>query len=285
MKAVNLLPAGSKPTKRSDGAKRPSTPGRPLPIGALAVLGVLAALVIAVVALSLVGNRVREHEGRLASLKAQEKTAAAEIARLEAYGTFRQLAVDRVSTVRQLASSRFDWERALRDVSRAIPADVTLDALTGTVAPSARTGGGSSANPLRASRTAPAIELAGCTRDHDSVARLMARLRAVRGVTRVSLATSAKEDTLPAAAGTTGTDVVEVGCGAGSKPKFQLVTFFEASAGAVASPAGTATTPVASPTPAPGATATPAAGSTPAPASSPSAGSTPSPPAGQGASG
>jgi hypothetical protein len=95
MKAVNLLPAGSKPTKRSDGAKRPSTPGRPLPIGALAVLGVLAALVIAVVALSLVGNRVREHEGRLASLKAQEKTAAAEIARLEAYGTFRQLAVDR----------------------------------------------------------------------------------------------------------------------------------------------------------------------------------------------
>ena len=39
------------------------------------------------------------------------------------------MAKARVQTVRDLAGSRFDWEQALRDLSRAVPADVTLTSL------------------------------------------------------------------------------------------------------------------------------------------------------------
>jgi len=277
MKAVNLLPADARPSKRSTGRTRAPSPRGPLPVGPLAVLSVLAALVVAVVLLSLAGNRVREHESRLAAVKAQEQIAQAQIARLQAYGTFRQLASDRLSTVRQLAGSRFDWEQTLRDLSRAMPADVTVDNITGTVAPGARAGGTSSANPLRALREVPAIEITGCTRDQDSVARLMARLRGVRGVSRVSLAKSAKEDNL--ASGTTlGAGAVAVGCGRGSKPKFQLVMFFEAAGATI--PAGGTATPAASGTPSPSGTPAPGATTTPAPSGTPAAGATPAPTAG-----
>ena len=61
------------------------------------------------------------------------------------------MAKARVQTVRDLAGSRFDWEQALRDLSRAIPADVTLTSLTGDIATDA--GGGGSA--LRCAISAP----------------------------------------------------------------------------------------------------------------------------------
>ena len=44
------------------------------------------------------------------------------------------MAKARVQTVRDLAGSRFDWEQALRDLSRAVPADVTLKSLAGDIA-------------------------------------------------------------------------------------------------------------------------------------------------------
>lgn len=235
------------------------------------MLGGLAALVIAVVLLSLAGNRVREQEGRLASVKAEEQVARAQIARLQAYGTFRQMAGDRLTTVRQLSGSRFDWEQTLRDLSRAIPSDVTVDNITGTVTPGARAGAGSSSNPLRASREVPAIEISGCTRDQDAVARLMARLRGVRGVTRVSLATSAKDIQAAGVAVTTGG--VAAGCGRGSRPKFQLVMFFETAA--AATPVTGTATPAASGTPAPTGSPAPGATPTPAPSTTPAAGATP----------
>lgn len=269
MKAVNLLPADLKASKRSASGNRKPSPPRPVPVGALAVLGVLAAVVVAVAALVLAGNTVRERESRLAAVKAEQQAAAAQIGRLQAYGTFRRLAADRVSTVRDLAASRFDWEQALRDLSRAIPADVTLSNLTATVAPGARAGEASSANPLRAARAAPAIELTGCTRDQDSVARLMSRMRGVRGVTRVSLAGSTKEKATVSASSDGAGDEAPSGCGRGDKPAFQVVMFFERATGAgAATPAASAAAPAAaSATPASG--ATPAADGTPAPAGSP----------------
>ena len=67
------------------------------------------------------------------------------------------MAKARVQTVRDLAGSRFDWEQALRDLSRAVPADVTLKSLTGDISTDA--GGGGS--PLRGAISAPAITLHG----------------------------------------------------------------------------------------------------------------------------
>ena len=70
-----------------------------------------------------------------------------------------------MQTVRDLAGSRFDWEQALRDLSRAIPADVTLRQLTGDIATDA---GG-------AGRRAAQRDLRA--RDHDHGLRARARRR------------------------------------------------------------------------------------------------------------
>ncbi len=268
MKAVNLLPTDLRLTDRK-GSARASHEGS----GGYAVLGALALVVLAVVATVLVGNSVKANERELAEVTAQQQAAQARLAALKPYGTFKDLATKRVQTVRDLAAARFDWEQALRDLSRAIPADVTLDSLSGSVTPSTTAGGGS-ANPLRAAIQSPAIELNGCTSDQLGVARLMARLRAVQGVTRVSLSSSKKQlstTTTPVAGGAT---AKPAGCGKGAPPKFALVIFFEGAkpAPAAAAPATGATPAAGTPatTAAPAATpvATPAAG-TAAPAATP----------------
>jgi hypothetical protein len=178
-----------------------------------------------------------------------------------------------MQTVRQLADSRFDWEQALRDLSRAIPRDVTLSQITGTVTAGATAAGGGSANPLRSAIQAPAVELNGCASSQAGVARLMARLRAVQGVTRVSLASSVKADPQQGTGVADSASGAPAGCGKGSPPTFEMVIFFEgakaaagSSAVATRSAAATASaTATATPTPAAG---TAAATATPAPAGS-----------------
>ena len=89
-------------------------------------------------------------------------------------------------------------------------------------------------SPLRGAISAPAVSIDGCTRDQESVARMMARLRTVSGVTRVSLAKSNKPDdtqggtTDSAAPAVGGAEVA--GCSGKGKdiaPEFQVVVFFE----------------------------------------------------------
>jgi hypothetical protein len=162
-----------------------------------------------------------------------------------------------VQTVRDLAGSRFDWEQALRDLSRAVPDDVTLKSLTGDIGTNAG-GGGSS---LRGAINAPAITLQGCTASQTAVGRLMARLRDVDGVTRVSLSKSAatKIQATDGGGGGNATDLRNATpCGTGKRPDFEVVMFFEKAAATVAATPTTAGGSVgASPTPTP--TATPSA--------------------------
>ena len=98
-----------------------------------------------------------------------------------------------MQTVKDLANSRFDWEQALRDLSRAVPADVTIGSFKGDLGSTQGAAAGGSA--LRSALTAPAITLTGCTYSQTKVAKLMARLRNIDGVTRVSLSKSDKEAT------------------------------------------------------------------------------------------
>jgi Tfp pilus assembly protein PilN len=161
--------------------------------------------------------------------------------------------------VRDLAGSRFDWEQALRDLSRAIPSDVTLKNLSGDVSTDAGSGGGGS---LRGAVAAPAITLTGCTTGQTQVARLMARLHDVDGVTRVSLSKSDNEK-VDRNGGATGSDQDEAAlrnsapCGVGKHPSFEIVAFFENST-ATATDSSTSAAPAASPTPTATPTATPA---------------------------
>jgi Tfp pilus assembly protein PilN len=272
MKAVNLLP----PDLRS-GAKGPAPAvsagtedaGGP---GAFIVLGALALCVIALAGFVLTSNAVSDRQAELADVTARTESSIREVTALKPYADFEAVANTRVATVNDLATSRFDWEQGLRDLSRALPADVTLSQLSGSVSSTTGAGGGSS--PLRGALDVPAVELMGCTTGQTDVARLMARLRNVDGVTRVSLSKSDKETptarSMPAgtALGTTLPTELNA-CGLGAKPTFDVIVFFEGKAAAAVQPSVVGVAPTATAAdgtqpadPAAGAKSTPASATT-----------------------
>jgi Tfp pilus assembly protein PilN len=254
MKAVNLLP----PDQRGASSKASAVPAASQPggAGAYAVLGALAIGVVAAAGLVLTGNNIKDRQAQLDALTAREQAVQAQVGDLKPYADFATLAASRVATVMDLAGRRFDWENALRDLSRAIPANVTLTTMTGSVSPES---GGTGGSALRGAISAPAITLAGCTASQPAVAKLMARLRTVDGVTRVSLAKSTKAPAAPAQVADSAPAGASAGCRSGESPTFEMVAFFERAADATAAPSDTpAVTTPASTTPAGSATTTPA---------------------------
>jgi Tfp pilus assembly protein PilN len=257
MKAVNLLPTELRSVPSARG-ERPEVKGG---MGPFVVLGVLALLVAGVAGVVLSDNAISAKQTELAAATASQQAIQAQVTKLKPYADFDAVAKSRVATVKDLAGRRFDWEQAMRDLSRAIPADVTLSSLSGDLGNGTGSGSG---NAIRGAIAAPAIDLQGCTTNQRSVALLMSRLGDVDGVTRVSLAKSTK---LKAAATSTGEAPP---CGAGSKPTFDIVAFFADAATKTAAPGATATaaagaTSAATPTAAATATATataPTAGGT-----------------------
>jgi Tfp pilus assembly protein PilN len=249
MKAVNLLPhdtrgAAKAPAEHATVVTTDDGNG----FGAFALLGGLVMAVLAVTGIVLAGNAIKDREAKLASVKAQQQQVAGRVAKLKTYADFDALASERVSTVKDLAGHRFDWEQALRDLSRAVPADVTLSSIDGNVSTDS---GGSGGSALRGAISAPAITLKGCTPSQHSVARLMARLRNVDGVTRVSLAKSEKVATGNGAPAPTTDTTAKAAlekrlaepCGEGSTPQFEMVIFFEGQADVADAPSASPAAP------------------------------------------
>ena len=217
MRAVNLLTPELRSSQKGSGAPRPSVMDTKGGLGAFIVLGALALVVAGVAGYVLSTNVVKQKRSDLAAVSAQNDATLQRAAELKPYADFQTLARERASTVQALASARFDWEQSLRDLSRAMPGNVYLSSLKGTV------GGGDSAGGTGirgAIGGAPAIELSGCTKSQPAVATMMSRLRNVQGVTRVSLSKSEKA-TIAA-----GANAVNP-CGKGSPPSFEVVVFFE----------------------------------------------------------
>jgi len=240
MRAVNLLPPdlrGAAPAAPSARPERERVEG----IGAYVVLGALALCVALLAVYVLATNTVEQKQADLTNVTAQADTAVKAAAKLKPYADFEAMALARVETVRGLAAARFEWEQALRDLSRAVPGDVKLESLNGDMGLPG-TGGSGTGDPLRGSIQAPAISLGGCAPSQPSVARLMARLRAVDGVTRVSLSKSEK-----------GESDNESACTGSNPPEFSVVVFFERSAAlaAFAPPAKDAASASASAVPVP----------------------------------
>src|SRR5215212_5059174 len=102
MRAVNLLP----PDLRS--GPKGSAP---------------AFWVAALATYVLAGNTVKDREAELAAATAKSAAVTQQVTALKPYADFESVANARVQTVTDLANSRFDWEQALRDLSRAVPAD------------------------------------------------------------------------------------------------------------------------------------------------------------------
>jgi Tfp pilus assembly protein PilN len=189
------------------------------------------------------GKSVTDKKAQLADITAQAAAAESKAATLTSYTKFAGIRAKRVDTVSQLAASRFDWSHALHEVARVLPENAWLTSLTATTSPSVSVGGGNGS--LRAALNVPAIQVQGCTTSQASVAKLIARLRLIDGVQRVSLEDSTKgqEST------STGTTVSDASGASGDCrgghakfPIFNVDVFFEQSGAAVSTSTGTTAT-------------------------------------------
>ena len=217
MKAVNLIPRDAR-----RGAVGPSL-GR---VGASHLLiGLLAVGVAMVTLYVLSSNTVNQRKAQLASVQQQMTRMQAQVARLQSYEKFEKLAQARQATVQQIASGRFDWEGALSDLSKVVPANTTLQTLAATVAPNvgASGAGGGAGSGIRGDVNAPAFAVKGCTGNQDEVAQLMSRLRLVNGVSRVTLQDSTASPT-SSSSSSSASPTGSAGC---SGPTFDMVVFFQ----------------------------------------------------------
>jgi Tfp pilus assembly protein PilN len=204
------------------------------------VIGVLVIALAFATVYVLTSNTISQRKSQLAGLQQQVAQIQGQIARFNSYAHFEQLAQQRASTVRQIASSRFDWHGALADLSKVVPADTSLQSLVATAAPGGSGASGGGVAGVRSAINAPAFELKGCTGTQDEVAQLMSRLRLINGVTRVTL-----EDSVKGGAGQAGAVVASApassgaqGCAA-SGPSFDMVIFFQPLSGAASTGSGT----------------------------------------------
>lgn len=257
MRAVNLIPGDAPKGARGGAAGATGTAGGA--VGAYVVLAVLAVVAVMAGANALAGRQLAEKQSELVAVEREAQSAEAKAAAVKSYTDLAAQRKARVDTVDGLLAGRFDWSESLREVARAVPSDVSLTSLVGTVAPNTAVEGGSGGT-LRAALAVPAIDLIGCAKSHADVSRLLTRLRSIDGVQRVSLASSEKSEATAAS---------DTDCRTNDKmPQFQLTVFYDAPKGIV--PAVDATVPAAvdgaapaAPVPAPANGAAPAA---PAPA-------------------
>lgn len=215
MRPVNLIP---KEERR--GATVPMR-GGPL---AYILLGSLLAALAAVTVLVVTDNQISDREAEAKTLTAEIASAEARAAEGAAYTQFNQVSEQRATTVANLANSRFDWERVMRQLSLVLPDDVWLTNLTATVKPGVSVNGAANIG-LRSSVAGPALQLEGCAAGQESVARLVSSLEEIEGVTRVGMQSS----TLPTASGEAGSASAGGSCQTKDFiAQFQIVVAFDA---------------------------------------------------------
>ena len=249
-------------------------------MGVYALLGGLGAAVLCVLAFVLLSNSINEKTDELAGVQAEVQGEKQVADALRPYGQFAAMQQGRHQQIADLADTRFDWERALAQLSLAIPRNVYLLNVAATGSPDVEidSGGGSGelAN-IRDKTDAPAFVMTGCTYSHHAVARMMTRMRNLDDVTEVHLAKSTRKEDSGGAPGGAATpeasqqneDVTDC-VGSSRVTKFDLLVAFggaapaDAAASAAGVPPGSAA-PIASAqgAAAQGAEATTTAGGTP----------------------
>lgn len=205
MRPINLIPQEE---RRAHGTTTRT--------GALAyiLVGSLAVLLIGVVMLVLTSNTIGDREDEVTSLQAKKAAAVTRADKLAPYASFQQVAEKRTKTVAELADSRFDWVRVIRQLSLILPPRVYFSTLSG-----AASGGGESG---AAEIAGPSLTLVGCAPGQRTVAALIASLKEIDGVTRVGLTSSGlskNEEKGPES---------ENICEIGNKYQFEVVVAFDA---------------------------------------------------------
>ena len=183
MRPANLIP----PEERRDrGSGLRAAPFAYIVVGALLLaIGGLALL-------ATTNTQISDHKAEIAD--AQQRTTVAEqkASELATYTSFHSTAAARQQTVTNLANSRFDWEKVMREMALVTPPDVWLTSLSGSVRSGVTVGGGESI-ALRSEVPGPALSIEGCATEQAAVARYVTELKEIEGVTRVGLQTSTRE--------------------------------------------------------------------------------------------
>jgi Tfp pilus assembly protein PilN len=212
VRPVNLIPAEER--RGTDGAMRSG----PLPY---IVLGALLLALAAVTVLVVTNNQISSRETELAKAKVQTETAEQTAQRLAPFVTFHTVSEARKSTISNLANSRFDWQKVLKQLALLLPEDVRLSNLTGTVRPEVSVGNGENV-AMRSAILGPALSMAGCAESQKGVAEFVSVLKDIDGVTRVGLQSSVQ-------GGGEGESVsASSECGDNLDTQFQLVVAFDA---------------------------------------------------------
>jgi Tfp pilus assembly protein PilN len=182
MKAVNLIPSEQR-RAQATGKQNGSS---------YIVIGVLVTLLALVGAYVFTSNNVKDRNSKAAAAKVQADRLEAEVAQRGAFTNFSDIKKTRLTSVVTVASTRFDWERLMRELSRVMPEGSWLQSsdssVTGDVEGETTTNDtGTAVAPM------PKANLVGCTPDQSDVARMMVRMRQIHRVTDVKLNESSTE--------------------------------------------------------------------------------------------
>jgi Tfp pilus assembly protein PilN len=225
VKPVNLIPQDQRRRRPSDSGGK----------GAPIALGVLAALLAMVVGYVLTSNTVTERKDETKAVSAEADRVEAQAAQQNNYADFAQIAQTRMQSVSQVASTRFDWERFMRELARIMPEGSWLQSADASVTGQPTAGGSTPSGPTTTATTTPqpAATLIGCTPGQDDVARMMVRLGQLHRVEDVKLNESTE--------GEGDQDASLSNCGA--RYTFNLTVEFTAAEPSREAPLGTNTVP------------------------------------------
>ena len=182
MRPVNLLPPKHRPRtveeRKGNG---------------YILLAALAALFVATLGYVLMGNVAASREDQAVLVKQEAEQAETRAGALQPYAKFAELKQTREGSVKQLAGARFDWERSIRELARVLPGGVWLTTVeASTTAAQEGSGTGSPTATSGTPASAPNLKLSGCARNQRTVAATLVRLRALNGVTDVTLSDSSR---------------------------------------------------------------------------------------------
>lgn len=178
MRAVNLLPP----------ELRPRVPGEGDPRVAWGVLGGLAVLLLVVIISIGFSNKAKtlQDEATAMNSEAQRIQAATAIVPTSP-DTVTQEVKNRTLLVGGLSAVRFPWNTAMRDLSKSLPPDATID----TMVAASATAADASDTTLPAGSMQPTMTLTGCTSGWVGYSRLLTWLKQMPGVSDVRSTSSA----------------------------------------------------------------------------------------------
>ena len=190
MRPINLIPA-----EQRRGASRGH--GARTSFNGYIVLGALGAAVLCALAVVMTSNQINSKTEELAGIQGDSQQEKQVADALRPYGQFADLQRVRMTQIKTVAESRYDWERPLRQLSRAIPRNVWLLSVGATRSSGVGVdsgGGGEAGAGHRENPAAPSFAINGCTYSQHAVARMMIRMRNLDDVTAVHLAKSVRKD-------------------------------------------------------------------------------------------